>query len=175
MAACPQGVVAMGVQQSGEPGQVEPTQADQTGLRFLSTGLAVAAIWVAVTLASVFAPDLVSGTQQEHIPIVALLAWIGGLSATKSVLSFSRRGVLPERWMWFAYAGAVGVLWAAVALVSISVPVMVTGTDPTSIPIAGIIAPFAGAAATGLIGEFVGGSHGAPTTKPTGDSAPNPA
>jgi len=39
-------------------------------------------------------------------------------------------------------------LWLAVATISIFAPTMVTGSDPTSIPIAAILAPIAGTLAT---------------------------
>jgi hypothetical protein len=157
-------------QGTSAPGTTPVIRAGASRDRVLFAGLAVAAIWVSVACLSIFAPDLVTGTQQDHIPIVALLAWIGGLSATKSVVAFSRRGSLGDRWMWVAYTTGVGVVWLAVALVGIFCPDMVTGTDPTRIPIAGILAPFVGAAVTGLIGEFVAGPKeaGAP-------SAPAPA
>jgi hypothetical protein len=42
-------------------------------------------------------------------------------------------------------------LWLAVAVVSIAGPMLVTGTDPTRIPLAALIAPPFGAIATGLL------------------------
>ena len=42
----------------------------------------------------------------------------------------------------------------AVALVSIYVPVIVSGTDPTQVPIGAVVAPIAGAIATGAVSEM---------------------
>src|SRR6478735_8946074 len=49
------------------------------------TGLAIAAIWIAVTLISVYAPDLVTGTTHDHVPLAAILAWIWGVLASRNV------------------------------------------------------------------------------------------
>jgi hypothetical protein len=48
----------------------------------------------------------------------------------------------------------VGVIWLAVALVSIYVPVVVSGTDLTQLPIGAVVAPIAGAIATGAVSEI---------------------
>ena len=135
--------------------------------RVLFVGLAITAIWVSVALLGIFAPDMVTGSPPDHIPIIGIFAWIGALMATKHVVAFSKRASITDRWMWIAYAIGVSAVWAAVALIGIFCPSLVTGTDPTTIPIAGLIAPFAGAAATGLVGEFLGSSKEA--------AAPNPA
>jgi hypothetical protein len=39
------------------------------------TAIGIGAIWVAFLLISLFAPDLVSGAQQEHLPVAAFMAW----------------------------------------------------------------------------------------------------
>jgi hypothetical protein len=49
--------------------------------------VSLASIWLSVALISIFAPDFVSGSEQEHIPLAALITWISGLFATRSVLS----------------------------------------------------------------------------------------
>src|SRR6476660_2916410 len=49
------------------------------------TGLAIAAIWIAVTLISVYAPDFVTCTSQDRVPRAAVLAWIWGVRAPRNV------------------------------------------------------------------------------------------
>jgi hypothetical protein len=45
----------------------------------------------------------------------------------------------------------VVAIWASVAIAGVAAPVMVTGTDPTRIPMGAILAPIGGALATGLV------------------------
>jgi hypothetical protein len=52
-------------------------------------------------------------------------------------------------------AVAIASIWLAVALTSIFAPDLVTGTDPTQVPIAAIISPVVGAIATGFVCGFV--------------------
>ena len=61
-------------------------------------GLAIVSIWVSVVLASVFAPDLVSGSQQEHLPLVGLTAWLWGAIATGIVVLTALEGSGPILW-----------------------------------------------------------------------------
>jgi hypothetical protein len=35
-------------------------------------------IWIAVVVISVFAPDMVSGSEREHLPIAAFTTWFWG-------------------------------------------------------------------------------------------------
>lgn len=106
---------------------------------------AVAAIAITATLASIFAQDMVTGSEHEHLPLVALTIWPWAAAAAGYVLMAGRRG--PARQLDLG----VIVVWAAVAIVAIAVPPMVTGTDPTRIPLAAlIVAPF-GAVVTGFL------------------------
>ncbi len=57
--------------------------------RILWTTVALASIWIAVAIINIFSPDLVSGSQQEHLPLVAFFAWICGVVATRFVLNFA--------------------------------------------------------------------------------------
>ncbi len=41
-----------------------------------------AAIWMAVILASVFAPDMIHGSAHEHLKIAAITWWFWGAIAT---------------------------------------------------------------------------------------------
>jgi hypothetical protein len=127
-----------------------------TGAKLLSAGIAVASIWISVTLASIFSPDLVSGTQQDHVPLAALIAWLWGGSATASVLLAFRRTTQEGRSVWMGISIAVVAIWLTVALVSIFVPQWVSGTDPTRLPIGALIAPVGGSIATKFIANFLG-------------------
>ena len=117
----------------------------------LAPSIAVAAIWVATLFFSLFAPDLVSGSAQEHLPIAGITAWLWAAAATGYVLVAARgrdRGDDPGPWLGFDLS--IVSIWAVVALAGIFAPEMVTGTDPTRIPIAAIVAPVAGMVATGF-------------------------
>ena len=121
------------------------------------TGLAVAAIWVGVVVASIFAPDMITGTQHDHLPIAGWTYWIWGLLSTGSVLLAAQRGLrakVTETAPWLAYAVAVSVVWIAVMFVAILAPVFVSGTDPTTLPLAAIVVPIVGSVLTGGIGKF---------------------
>ena len=120
---------------------------DQRTGRLLPAAVAVGGLWLALALSAVFAPDLVSGAQ-DHVPIVAITIWIWGAVATGFVLfgaAFPARDGMAR---WALPVAVVGI-WGAVALVSIYAPTIVTGSDGTIVPVAGLFAPVAGAIATG--------------------------
>src|SRR5215218_6640313 len=48
----------------------------------LWTAIGIGGIWVAVLLLSLLAPDLVSGSEQEHLPVAAFTAWFWGAVGT---------------------------------------------------------------------------------------------
>jgi hypothetical protein len=110
-----------------------------------SPAVGVGAIWVFSALAAVMAPDMVTGSAHEHLPIVAATVWVWTLSATGFVLlastsaSSTSLGLVPA------------LVWLAVFVVAVAAPVMETGTDPTTIPLAGLVAPPVGAVATGFL------------------------
>ncbi len=111
--------------------------------------LALGAIWAAVVAISVFAPDLVSGSEHQHLPVAAFGTWIWGAVSTFIVLAALLRreqGVGPQP------AYVVAAVWVAAAVVSIAAPSMVTGSDPTRPPIASLVAPVAATVLTGLCG-----------------------
>ena len=111
---------------------------------------ALAGIWRAVVAMSVFAPDLVSGSEQEHLPIAALTAWIWGLVASRRVMTTALRlddaGDADD--VQGRLVGFVAGLWTVAALVATLAPRMVTGSDPTRLPIAAMLAPVAAAVLT---------------------------
>jgi peptidoglycan/LPS O-acetylase OafA/YrhL len=115
------------------------------------TAGAVGAIWLAVLVISLFSPDLVSGSEQQHLPVAAFIAWFWGALATVVVLMFGallRRAAAPV-W-WVAPAAATMGIWGVAALVSVFAPTLETGTDPTTIPLAAMIAPPAATLLTGI-------------------------
>jgi hypothetical protein len=111
-------------------------------------------IWVAVVLISLFAPDLVSGSEQEHLPIAAFITWFWGAVGTLVLLgAMSRlRGGPMGRPVWIGLTVVTLALWAAATIFAITLPVFETGTDPTRIPFGAIFAPVAAAMLTALAG-----------------------
>jgi len=129
--------------------------------RYLYTAIAVVSIWLSTGLASIFAPDLVAGSQQEHMPIAGFGDWLwGGIATALALLAASRRVGGATRALWAGMAVAVGGIWLVVLLASVFSPQIVTGTDPTRIPIGAIVSPIAGAIATAFVSVFVAGSAG---------------
>jgi hypothetical protein len=130
--------------QKPEPDDLQPDQ--RTG-RMLPTAVAVAGLWLAMALSSVFAPDLIS-SEQDHVPIVAITIWIWGAVATGFVL-FGVAFPTPDRLARWGLPVAVVGIWGAVALVSVFAPSIVA-SDGTIVPVAGLFAPVAGTVATGF-------------------------
>lgn len=121
---------------------------------YLYGAVALLGIWVAVALMGIFAPDLVTGSEQDHFSLALVVGVLAGLAATRSVVkAFSLIG-RATRSVWVAYVAAVVVIWTGVALASIFLPVNVTGADPTQFPVAAVVAPIGGAILTGLITEL---------------------
>ncbi len=111
-------------------------------------------------LLSVFAPDMVTGSQQEHLPLGGLIAWLWAAAATGYVLMATHareESDDPSRWLGFELS--VLTIWVVVALAGIFAPELVTGTDPTRIPLAALVAPVAGLVATGFVALHVTTSH----------------
>jgi hypothetical protein len=132
-------------------GPTEERDERRTGYVF--GGLTLVGIWLAVVFTSIFAPDMVTGSTQDHFPVALVVALLAGLAATRSVVRAFSHG-LGGTSRWGVYALMVAGVWLAVTLVSIYTPVMITGSDPTRVPIAAIVAPIAGAILTGAITEI---------------------
>lgn len=122
-------------------------QHDEPARRALweSPAAGVAMIAAASTVLAVLAPDLVSGSEHEHLPLAALTVWPWAASAIGFVLMAARRDHARELVI------AVSFVWVLVAVIAITVPPLVTGTDPTRIPLAALVAPPFGAVATGFL------------------------
>jgi hypothetical protein len=125
--------------------------------KYLWTLVAVIAIWLAVLVTSLFAPDFVSGSEQEHIKIAAMVNWLWGLLATVGVLRMLRHRDVQkaEASTWIALGTGVGAIWVTMTLVSILVPEIETGSDPTRIPLAAVIAPIVAMVLTRYLAEFL--------------------
>jgi hypothetical protein len=130
------------------------------GSRSLPIALAIGAIWLAVLVASVFAPVMITGANHEHLAVAALGDWLWGGLATGLLLlaaAFSR----PERTdVWPAIALITTFIWLAVAITSVFAPNLVTGTDPTTVPLAAMLAPIAGAIVTAFLAVYAAGMGG---------------
>ena len=118
----------------------------------------IAGIWVAVTLISLLSPDMVTGSEQQHLPVAAFGAWLWGLVATGAFVwgMGKLRGNMARQPFWVGLAVATMVVWGAATVLSITLPVYVTGSDPTRLPIGAIISPVAAAVLTTLAGIAAG-------------------
>jgi hypothetical protein len=143
----------------------EDRRADPADLSWmLWTAIGIGGIWVAVLLISVFAPDLVSGSEQEHLPVAAFTAWFwGGVGTLILLLAMGRlRGRASWQPIWVGLSVATLGIWAVATILAITLPVMETGTDPTRIPFAAIFAPVAAAMLTALAGAVANVFRGGP-------------
>jgi hypothetical protein len=106
--------------------------------------VAVGLIWAASAVTAIAAPDMVSGSQHEHLPLAALTVWlwaaVGSGYAAMTPVTDSRD--------WLV---GVGLVWTMAAAAAVLAPVMVTGSDPTRIPVAALVAPPVAAVVTGFL------------------------
>ncbi|MGZ8630560.1 MAG: hypothetical protein ACXWZF_06275 [Actinomycetota bacterium] len=123
-----------------------------------AVAIAVAAVWVAVGALSLFAPDLVSGTEQERVPIAGLSSWLWGGLATGLILLAGAVGRDAPDAAWSTFAAIIVTMWAVVGVAGVWSPELVTGTDPTRVPLAAILAPIAGAIGTAFVCVYAAGS-----------------
>ena len=120
----------------------------------LWTAIGIGGIWVAVLLISLLAPDMVSGSQQEHLPVAAFTSWFWGAVGTMVLLWAMGRLRGSVRWqpIWIGLAVTTLGIWTLATILAVSLPEFVTGTDPTRIPVAALFAPVAAAMLTALAG-----------------------
>ena len=120
----------------------------------LWTAIGIGGIWVAVLLISIFAPDFVSGSEQQHLPLAAFTTWFwGGVGTMVFLWSMGRlRGSAMWQPTWIGLSAVTLALWAVATVLAITLPVFETGSDPTRIPIAAFFAPVAATMLTALAG-----------------------
>jgi hypothetical protein len=96
----------------------------------LWTAIGIGGIWVAVLLLSLLAPDLVSGSQQEHLPIAAFTTWFwGGVGTLVLLWAMGRlRGRAGWQPIWIGLSVATLGIWALATILAITLPEMVTGS-----------------------------------------------
>jgi len=133
-----------------------PATADGSWVVWTLAGIAV--IWVAVILISLLAPDMVSGSEQQHMPVAAFGAWFWGLAGTGAfVWGMGRlRGNADRQPFWIGLAVATMAIWGLATVLSITLPVFVTGSDPTRLPVGAMVSPIAAALLTTLGGIATG-------------------
>jgi hypothetical protein len=121
--------------------------------------LAVGAVWISIGALSLFTPDLISSPEQEHVPIAALLSWFwGGLATGLILLAAAVGGRDDAGGAWRTFAAIIVTMWAVVAVAGIWSPELVTGTDPTHVPLAAILAPIAGSIGTAFACVYTAGA-----------------
>jgi hypothetical protein len=146
---------------------------DRLSGRVIFVATSIAAIWLATLAASLYAPALITGAQQEHIPLVAAVDWLWAALATGLVAlaaGLSERG---SRAAWIGSAVALVAIWVAMAVASIAGPELVTGSDPTRVPLAAILSPFAAVVATAYVAIFAAALGGTAEALPSGLAAPS--
>jgi hypothetical protein len=124
------------------------------GSWMLWTAFGTTGIWVAVVLISLFAPDMVSGSEQQHLAIAAFTTWLWGAIGTGFfVWTMGRlRGSALWRSAWIGVSNATLLIWTVATIVAISSPEFVTGSDPTRIPVGAMSAPIGAVLLTALTG-----------------------
>lgn len=133
-------------------------QPEAEGSRYRFAAMAVGGIWGALAAASIWSPELISGTDQTRVPIAAFTDWFYALIATGLVLlAFSRRTPDLPRSAWAAFTLLISGIWLVVAIASIWTPDLVSD-DATRVPIAALVGPIAGVLATAFASVFVAGS-----------------
>jgi len=88
---------------------------------------------------------MVSGSEQEHLPLGMMTVWLWSAAATAFAL-LTPHGSDVSRW-----TASVLTVWTATLVAGVFAPVMVTGSDPTRIPLAVLVVPPVAAVVTGLL------------------------
>jgi hypothetical protein len=112
---------------------------------FRAGAVGLGVIWLAVVVISMFSPDLVTGSAQDHIPIAAVLTWVWGVIVSRSLVItlLGERGRPARLGSVWLLVGDVAAVWAVAAAVAVFGPEMVTGSDPTRVPFCSLLAPIA--------------------------------
>jgi len=148
------------------------------GFGYLMTGIALAGICISGVLGSIFSPNLVTGVQQEQVPIGAFVGWIFDAIAIGMVAAVAIKGIRAEvidRAPWMVLGLATASIWLAVMFAAIYSPVWVTGTDPTRLPIWSGLSVIAGVVLTGILCNFVRTASFEPVGSRTGFTTAAPS
>jgi len=106
--------------------------------------VAVGMIWVAAAVTAIAAPDMVSGSEHEHLPLAAITVWLWALVGS----GYAVMTPVEQARDWLV---AVALVWGSMVAAAVLAPVMETGSDPTRIPIAALVAPPVAAVVTGFL------------------------
>jgi len=139
---------------------VRPLPVLGVGYRALATAISLVAIWVAATIAAVYSPDMITGSNQEHLQLAMFFVWPLAGVATGMVLlaaGVSRR-MVESVGAWSVFAVVTAVAWCGAAIASVFVSPMVTGTDPTTIPLAALVARLFAVLVTAYASIYVAGA-----------------
>ena len=120
----------------------------------LWTAIGIGGIWVAVVLISLLSPDMVSGSEQEHLKVAAFATWFwGGVGTLVFLWAMGRlRGDAMWRPTWIGLSIVTLGIWAVATVLAIALPVVETGSDPTQIPLGAVVGPVAAAMLTAIAG-----------------------
>jgi len=131
-----------------------PRQGTADGSWMLWTAAGIVGIWTAVVVVSLLAPDLVSGSEQEHLPLAAMTCWLWGLLATGAYLAGMARlrGSAARRPLWVGLTVGVLAVWLVATVLAVTLPRFETGSDPTRVPLGAVLVPLAAAVVTTLAG-----------------------
>ena len=114
----------------------------------------LAPVWLSALAVALWAPALVTGSEQSSFPVGALFAPLAALVATPHVLravALSDADRPPGRRF---VVGFLWALWGFAAVVAITSPETVTGSDPTRIPLAAMISPLVAFLVTRALHEW---------------------
>ena len=130
------------------------------GKNLLWVGIGLTAIWVAVLLISLIAPDLQYGDERESFPLVAATTWVWGAAASSFLLRafVQRRGTAEDqRHAWIGLAGSTLAIWFVVTIATLVIPrfFFEFGDNLFWVPLGSLVAPAAGAVATSIVGQYV--------------------
>ena len=118
------------------------SQSEEYKKKLIATLVSLVVIWTSIIIISFFSPDMVTGSQQEHLKIVLWTAWIWGLLSSIITLRMIREKFDYKTHLYLSYA--IIVIWIIVTFLALLVPPFVTGSDPTKIPLGSIGAPILG-------------------------------
>ena len=118
------------------------TKNEEYNKKIIATLASLVVIWISIIIISLFSPDLITGSQQEHLKLALWTAWIWGLLASIITLRMIREKFDYKTHLYLSITFIV--IWAIVCILALVVPPFVTGSDPTSIPFGSVGAPILG-------------------------------